>query len=63
MDALYKQTFNVTLSYMLENARAISAGTHLIQVAHELERVADRATNIAERVIYAVSGELVDLNA
>jgi phosphate transport system protein len=63
VDALYKQTFNVTLSYMLENARAISAGTHLIQVAHELERVADRATNVAERVIYAVCGELVDLNA
>jgi phosphate uptake regulator len=37
--------------------------TQLIQVAHELERVADRATNIAERVVYAVKGELVDLNA
>lgn len=62
VDSLYKQTFNVTISHMLEDTRAISAGTHLIQVAHELERVADRATNIAERVIYAVSGELVDLN-
>ena len=62
VDALYKQTFNVTLTYMLESTRAISAGMHLIQVAHELERVADRATNIAERVIYVVSGELVDLN-
>ena len=62
MDALYKQLFNVTLSYMLED-RAISAGTHLIQIGHELERVADRATNVAERVIYVVSGELVDLNA
>lgn len=63
VDALYKQTFNVTLSYMLESTRAIAAGAQLIQVAHELERVADRATNIAERVIYAVNGELVDLNA
>jgi phosphate transport system protein len=63
VDALYKQTFNVTLSYMLEDARAISAGTQLIQIAHELERVADRATNVAERVVYVVSGELVDLNA
>jgi phosphate transport system protein len=62
VDALYKQTFNVTLSYMLESTRAIAAGAHLIQVAHELERVADRATNIAERVIYAVKGELVELN-
>jgi phosphate transport system protein len=61
-DALYKQIFNVTLSYMLENPRLIGAGTYVIQVAHELERVADRATNVAERVIYAATGELVDLN-
>jgi phosphate transport system protein len=62
VDAMYKQTFNLILSYMLENPRQIAAGTHLIQVAHELERVADRATNIAERVIYVVTGELTDLN-
>jgi phosphate transport system protein len=62
VDALYRQTFNVILSYMLENPRLIGAGTHLIQVAHELERVGDRATNVAERVIYSATGELVDLN-
>jgi|WetSurMetagenome_2_1015567.scaffolds.fasta_scaffold404746_2 phosphate transport system protein len=63
VDAFYKQTFNVILSYMLENSRLIGPGTHLLQVAHELERVADRATNVAERVIYSVTGELQDLNA
>jgi phosphate transport system protein len=62
VDALYKQTFNLVLSYMLENPRLIDAGTHLIQIAHELERVGDRATNVAERVIYSATGELVDLN-
>jgi phosphate transport system protein len=62
LDHLYKQTFNVTLSYMLEAPKHIGAGTYLIQVAHELERVGDRATNIAERVIYAETGELIDLN-
>ena len=61
-DGLYKQIFNVTLSYMLENTRLIGAGTYIIQVAHELERVADRATNVAERCIYAATGQLVDLN-
>jgi phosphate transport system protein len=62
VDAFYKQTFNVILSYMLENSRLIGPGTHLLQAAHELERVADRATNVAERVIYSVTGELKDLN-
>jgi len=62
VDALYKQTFNVVLSRMLEDPRMIGPGTQLIQVAHELERVADRATNIGERVIYSVTGELAELN-
>lgn len=62
IDHLYKQTFNVTLTYMLENTKSIGPGTYLIQVAHELERVGDRATNIAERTIYAETGELIELN-
>jgi len=61
-DALYKQVFNAAIDRMLENPRLIAAGTHLIQIAHELERVADRATNVAERVICIVAGELLDLN-
>ncbi len=63
VDGLYKQLFNVKLSYMLENQRAIGPGTYHIQVAHELERVGDRVTNVAERLIYAVTGEITDLNA
>jgi phosphate transport system protein len=62
VDALYKQAFNLTISYMLENPRLIASGAHLIGVAHELERIGDRATNVAERVIYAVTGELIELN-
>jgi phosphate transport system protein len=62
VDALYKQAFNLTISYMLENPRLIASGAHMIGVAHELERVGDRATNVAERVIYAMTGELSDLN-
>lgn len=63
VDALYKQLFNVKLSYMLEDPRTIGAGTYHIQVGHELERVGDRVTNVAERLVYAVTGELLDLNA
>lgn len=62
VDAYYKQTFNVLLTYMLEDPRTIGSATQLLQVAHELERIGDRATNIGERVIYAVTGELADLN-
>ena len=42
--------------------RGCHAGSYLIQVAHKLERVGDQDTNIAERLIYATTGELVDLN-
>ncbi len=62
VDVLYKQTFNILLEYMLEDPRLIGAAAHLLQIAHELERVGDRATNVAERVIYAVTGELTELN-
>jgi phosphate transport system protein len=61
-DALYKRVFNAIVAQMVENPPQIGAGTHLLQVAHELERVGDRATNVAERVIYTVTGELIELN-
>lgn len=62
VDALYKQTFNILVEYMIEDPRLIGPASHLLQIAHELERVGDRATNIAERVIYSVTGELTELN-
>jgi phosphate transport system protein len=62
VDAYYKQSFNLVIAAMLENPRLIGSGTQLLQVAHELERVGDRATNVAERVIYTVTGELNELN-
>jgi phosphate transport system protein len=62
LDALYKQTFNVLLASMLAAPKAVNTGTYHLQIAHELERLGDRATNIAERIIYTVTGDLVDLN-
>jgi phosphate transport system protein len=61
-DAQYKRAFTAIVAQMIEDPRRISAGTHLLQIAHELERVGDRATNVAERVIYTVTGELIELN-
>jgi phosphate transport system protein len=62
VDHLYRETFDGLLAQMISDCRTIGTNTYLIQVAHELERVGDRATNIAERVIYSATGELADLN-
>lgn len=62
VDHLYKQFFNVMLSYMLEDPRSIARATYLLWIAHNLERVADLVTNIGERVIYYATGHMQDTN-
>jgi phosphate transport system protein len=47
---------------MLRDPKNIQRSLHLIYVVHNLERVADRTTNIAERLIFALTGEVVELN-
>ena len=46
---------------MMEDPRTINRATYLLWVAHNLERTADRVANICERVIFTVTGELVEL--
>ncbi len=60
IDNLYGQILRELLSYMLEDPHSITRATYLLWVAHNLERIGDRATNIAERVIFAVTGERLD---
>ena len=62
VDALTTQVQNEVLSLMLRDPKNIERGMHLIFVAHNLERVADRTTNIAERLVFLVTGQIVDLN-
>lgn len=62
VDELTTQVQNELLSYMLRDPSNIERALHLMFVAHNLERVADRTTNIAERLIFLVTGEIVDLN-
>ena len=62
VDALYDQVYRELLTYMIEDPKTIKRATYLLWVAHDLERMADRATNIAERVIYLVTGKLVEIN-
>lgn len=56
VDELYQRVFQELLGLMTTDVDLIKRATYLLWVAHDLERVADRTTNIAERVIYLVTG-------
>jgi phosphate transport system protein len=57
VDKLYRQVFRELLTFMMEDAKKINQGTQLIFVARYLERIADHSTNVAEWVIYLVTGQ------
>ena len=62
VDALYDQVCRELLTYMMADPGAIRRATYLLWIAHDLERIADRATNIAECVTYMVTGKLSGAN-
>jgi phosphate transport system protein len=62
VDNLYEQVYRELLMFMIEDPKTIQRATYLIWVAHNLERIADRSTNICERVVYLVEGRIYDLN-
>ena len=62
IDELYEQVFQELLTFMMADPSTIRRATYLLWVAHDLERIADRTTNIAERVIYLVTGKVSDIN-
>ena len=57
LDDFYESIFRTLLTYMMENAHNIGPSTTLLFVAKNLERIGDHATNIAEMVYYAATGE------
>jgi phosphate transport system protein len=62
VDALYDQVYRELVTYMIQDPKTIERATHLTWVAHNLERIADRVTNICERVVYLVEGRIEELN-
>ena len=64
VDALYAKIFHQLMEYMaqMETAEKIEAAYEALRAAHELERFADLATNIAKRVIYMVTGKIQEIN-
>ncbi|MGH8233920.1 MAG: phosphate signaling complex protein PhoU [Rhodanobacteraceae bacterium] len=57
LDALYTTLFRELLTYMMEDQRSITACTHLLFIAKNIERIGDHATNIAENIWFVVHGE------
>ena len=57
VDDLYNTIFRELITYMMEDARSITACTHLLFIAKNLERIGDHTTNIAELTYYAVTGQ------
>jgi phosphate transport system protein len=62
VDALYNQIYRELLTFMMADPRTIDRATPLLWVAHNLERAADRVTNICERVVFTVTGEMNELD-
>jgi phosphate transport system protein len=62
VDALYNQVYRELLTFMMEDPRTIDRATYLLWVAHNLERTADRVANICERVVFTVTGRIVELD-
>jgi phosphate transport system protein len=56
LDEMYSSLFRELLTYMMEDPRSIGAGTHLLFMAKNIERIGDHATNIAENLYYLVNG-------
>lgn len=62
IDALYDRAYQELISMMVSDHRRITEATYMLWVTHNLERIADRATNICERVVYLATGHVEELN-
>jgi len=63
VDALYNQIYRELMTFVISDPKTMERANWLLWVAHNLERVADRVTNICERTIFIATGELVEISA
>ncbi|MEE9284551.1 MAG: phosphate signaling complex protein PhoU [Dehalococcoidia bacterium] len=63
VDALHDQVYRELLTYMLQDPGKINQATYLTWAAHNLERIADRSTNISERAAFTATGKMEDIGA
>lgn len=62
IDALYNQIYRELFTYMVADPSTIDQSNHLLWVAHNLERIGDRVTNICERIVFVVTGEISEMD-
>ncbi|MDD2522078.1 MAG: phosphate signaling complex protein PhoU [Anaerolineaceae bacterium] len=62
VDELYESTYRKIVEGMINNPDTIELGNQVVWVIHNLERTADRVTNICERIVFIVSGESVEFD-
>jgi len=62
VDAYYDAIYGELIMIMVKDPELIKDATYLIWAAHNIERIADRVTNIAERVVYMVTGKMEEMN-
>jgi phosphate transport system protein len=63
VDALYNQVYRELMTFIIQDPKTIERANWLLWVAHNLERVADRVTNICERTIFIVTGEMAEIKS
>lgn len=61
VDHLYNQIFRELITYMIEDPRTVTRAMYLLFCAHNLERIADRVTNICERVAFVATGRMEEI--
>ena len=63
VDRLYDELYRVLINFMVEDPKTITRATRLIWVSHNLERAADRVTNICELVVFMATGKMEEIGA
>ena len=63
VDALYNQVYRELMTFVIQDPKTIERANWLLWVAHNLERVADRVTNICERTIFIATGEMEEIKS
>jgi len=63
VDALYNQIYRELITFIIQDPKTIERANWLLWVAHNLERFADRVTNICERTVFIATGEMTEIKS